>query len=113
MTQQAWIFDQKYRRCVCVNRPYAHGLPEYAFLQGIELFKAIETDAASPAISEAEIRSGFIIGSANDGTLFLNLANQGSVWVMYSDLFFQRIADHFADLTARWQLVMDLAEWDD
>jgi hypothetical protein len=40
------------------------------------------------------MQQGFTIGSYNEGRLFL-LPNQ-SVWLIYSDLFYQKIADHFS-----------------
>ena len=37
----------------------------------------------------------------------------GSVWIMYSDLFFERVADDFAALSAKMVLVFDYADWQD
>lgn len=72
-----------------------NSLPYYARLSEPEFyFKAIETRSDGPQLSLEEIQQGFTIGSHNEGRLFL-LPNQ-SVWLIYSDLFYQKIADHFS-----------------
>ena len=72
-----------------------NGLPYYARLSEPEFyFKTIETRSDGPQLSLEEIQQGFTIGSHNEGRLFL-LPNQ-SVWLIYSDLFYQKIADHFS-----------------
>ena len=72
-----------------------NGLPYYARLSDPEFyFKATETHSDGPQLSLEEIQQGFTIGSYNEGRLFL-LPNQ-SVWLIYSDLFYQKIADHFS-----------------
>ena len=91
---------------------YLRDQPRYAFLQTIEFFKPLEFDRDSPALSEDEVRHGLVIGSANDGDLFINLYD-GSVWIMYSDLFFERVTDNFAALSAKMVLVFDYADWQD
>ena len=77
--------------------------PRYAFLQTLDFFKPLEFDRDSPALSVDEIQHGLVIGSANDGDLFINV-HDGSVWIMYSDLFFERVADDFAALSAKMVL---------
>ncbi len=94
------------------QEPYRGDLPKYAFLQEQELYKPLEHDDTSPDISEADIRSGFIIGSANGGDLFINLRDN-SIWVIYSDLFCQRIAADFAELAAHMKLEFDFADYAD
>lgn len=72
-----------------------NGLPYYARLSDPEFyFKATETRSDGPQLSLEEMQQGFTIGSYNEGRLFL-LPNQ-SVWLIYSDLFYQKIADHFS-----------------
>ena len=72
-----------------------NSLPYYARLSEPEFyFKAIETRSDGPQLSLEEMQQGFTIGSYNEGRLFL-LPNQ-SVWLIYSDLFYQKIADHFS-----------------
>ncbi|OWP26747.1 hypothetical protein [Eikenella corrodens] len=72
-----------------------NGLPYYARLSDPEFyFKATETRSDGPQLSLEEMQQGFTIGSYNEGHLFL-LPNQ-SVWLIYSDLFYQKIADHFS-----------------
>ena len=72
-----------------------NGLPYYADLSDPEFyFKATETSSDWPQLSLEEIQQGFTIGSHNEGRLFL-LPNQ-SVWLIYSDLFYQKIAGHFS-----------------
>ena len=72
-----------------------NSLPYYARLSDPEFyFKATETRSDGSQLSLEEIQQGFTIGSHNEGRLFL-LPNQ-SVWLIYSDLFYQKIADHFS-----------------
>ena len=72
-----------------------NSLPYYARLSDPEFyFKATETSSDWPQLSLEEIQQGFTIGSHNEGSLFL-LPNQ-AVWLIYSDLFYQKIADHFS-----------------
>ena len=91
---------------------YLDNQPRYAFLQTVEFFKSLEFDGDSPALSADEVRHGLVIGSANDGDLFINLYD-GSVWIMYSDLFFERVAEDFAALSAKMVLSFDFADWQD
>ena len=75
--------------------PERNGLPYYAHLSDPEFyFKATETRSDGPQLLLEEMQQGFTIGSYNEGRLFL-LPNQ-SVWLIYSDLFYQKIADHFS-----------------
>lgn len=83
--------------------------PRYAFLQTLDFFKPLEFDRDSPTPSADEIQHGLVIGSANDGDLFINV-HDGSVWIMYSDLFFERVADDFAALSAKMVLPFDFAD---
>ena len=72
-----------------------NSLPYYARLSDPEFyFKATETRSDGPQLLLEEMQQGFTIGSYNEGRLFL-LPNQ-SVWLIYSDLFYQKIADHFS-----------------
>ena len=72
-----------------------NSLPYYARLSDPEFyFKATETRSDGPQLSLEEMQQSFTIGSHNEGRLFL-LPNQ-SVWLIYSDLFYQKIADHFS-----------------
>ena len=57
---------------------YLGNQPRYAFLQTVEFFKPLKFDRDSPALSVDEIQHGLVIGSANDGDLFINL-HDGSV----------------------------------
>ena len=91
---------------------YLGSQPRYAFLQTVEFFKPLEFDDDSPALSADKVRHGLVIGSANDGNLFINL-HDGSVWIMYSDLFFERVAENFAALSAKMVLSFDFADWQD
>ena len=60
---------------------YLGSQPRYAFLQTVEFFKPLEFDDDSPALSADKVRHGLVIGSANDGNLFINL-HDGSVWII-------------------------------
>ena len=91
---------------------YLGNQPRYAFLQTVEFFKPLEFDDDSPALSADEVRHGLVIGSANDGDLFINL-HDGSVWIMYSDLFGERVAENLAALSAKMVLSFDFADWQD
>lgn len=72
-----------------------NSLSYYARLSDPEFyFKAIETRNDWPQLALEEMQQGFTIGSYNEGRLFL-LPNQ-SVWLIYSDLFYQKITDHFS-----------------
>ena len=72
-----------------------NSLPYYARLSDPEFyFKATETRSDGPQLLLEEMQQGFTIGSYNEGRLFL-LPNQ-SVWLIYSDLFYRKIADHFS-----------------
>ena len=86
--------------------------PRYAFLQTLDFFKPLEFDRDSPALSVDEIQHGLVIGSSNDGYFFSNV-HDGSVWILYSDLFFERVADDFAALSAKMVLSFDFADWQD
>ncbi|MGF6147764.1 Uncharacterised protein [Kingella potus] len=91
---------------------YLGKLPRYAFLQTVDFFKPLEFDCDSPKLGEEEVRHGLVIGSGNEGDLFINV-HDGSVWIMYSDLFFERIANSFAALSAKMVLSFDFADWRD
>lgn len=79
-------------------------VPLYARLAHADYFKAIETRAGEPAITQEEVASGFVIGWANEGTLFINL-HDGSIWIAYRDWFCEKLADSFAQLKSSLTLL--------
>ena len=51
-----------------------------------------EEDSLTPE----KLQSAFAIGSGNEGIVFINL-HDGSLWIWYSDMFCEKVAENFSD----------------
>ncbi|CEN38510.1 hypothetical protein [Capnocytophaga cynodegmi] len=78
-----------------LSNTYDKNNANYEWLSKSELdFSMIDFREDVCYITPEEVESGFVIGSLNEGFLFINLHN-GSVWTWYSDMFCEKHADNF------------------
>lgn len=85
---------------------------QYFISDGLN-FENLDFNKESGTITAEEVKDGFVIGSLNEGFLFINL-HDGSVWTWYSDMFCQKHADNFADfLQLLTEEPIDFDDFDD